>query len=183
MKITAKKPLNTQAESKSGIPSGDSSGDSSVKISSVEKENTNQQKARKIVELGYSKRSLSTLERLSAQELDFILREKRDPAPDEISKKSIESSKEIVKAYISTLEAIKQERAKEPLNKGLKTIAESQSGALGEFVGTQAGGRVGLALLIISAIALAIDSFLGFERLGLGKKPQPKTEGSKNEAK
>lgn len=161
MKIMPKKPKNTEAESKSGIPSGIPSGDSSGAL----KENTNLAKAQKIVDLGYSKRSLSTLERLSTQELDFILREKRDPEKDEISKKTIESGKEVINAYLSSLEAIKQARANESLNQGLKTIAQTQSGALGEYVGTNTGGKVSLALLIFASIALAIDSIFGLDNL------------------
>lgn len=161
MKITLKKPKKTAAESKSGIPSGIPSGDSS----GVSKENTNVAKAQKIVDLGYSKRSLSTLERTSTQELDFILREKRDPEKDEISKKTIESSKDVVKAYIETLETIKQARANESLNKGLVTLAQSNSTALSEVVSSNTGGRVGLIILVTTSVALAIDSVIGFDRL------------------
>lgn len=157
MKIMPKKPKNTEAESKSGIQSGIPSGTKS--------ENTNIAKAQKIYEAGYSKRELSTLQRLSAQELDFILREKRDPEQNEISKKTIESSKEVVKAYIESLEAIKQARANESLNKGLVTLAQSNSTALSEVVGTNTGGRVGLIILTITSIALALDSIIGFDRL------------------
>lgn len=190
MKIMPKNAQNTAADSKSGVRNGDSSGvRSGIKteqISEVTKENSNQAKARKIHALGYSQRSLSTLERLSSVELDFILREQRDPKPDELSKRSIESSKEIVSAYITALEAIKQGRANEPLNKGLKTIAEAQSGALGEYVGANAGGKVGLAMLIFAAIALAIDSFLGFENVKkwFSRDKQPKkSEVKSSEAK
>lgn len=161
MKINAKKPQKTQVESNvsnsSGVQSGVQSG--------VKSENTNLAKAQKIYEAGYSKRELSTLQRLPAQELDFILREKRDPEPNEISKKTIESSKEVVKAYIESLEAIKQARANESLNKGLVTLAQSNSTALSEVVGTNTGGRVGLIILIVTSIALAIDSVVGFDRV------------------
>lgn len=174
MKIMLKKPKNTEAESKSGIPSGIPSGDSGGAL----KENTNLAKAQKIVDFGYSKRSLSTLERLSAQELDFILREKRDPEKDELSKKTIESSKEVINAYISSLEAIKQARVNESLNQGLKTIAQTQSGALGEYVGTNTGGKVSLALLIVASVALAIDSIFGLDNLKnmFSKKDKKSTE-------
>lgn len=161
MKINAKKPEKTQVESNmsnsSGVQSGVQSG--------VKGENTNIAKAQKIYEAGYSKRELSTLQRLPAQELDFILREKRDPEPNEISKKTIESSKEVVKAYIESLEAIKQARANEGLNKGLVTLAQSNSTALSEVVGTNTGGRVGLIILTVTSIALAVDSIIGFDRL------------------
>lgn len=175
MKITAKKPKNAEAESKSGISSGIPSGDSGGAI----KENTNLSKAQKIVELGYSKRSLSTLERLSAQELDFILREKRDPEKDELSKKTIESSKEVINAYISSLEAIKRARANQGLNQGLKTIAQAQSGALGEYVGTNTGGKVSLVLLILASVALAIDSIFGLENIKNFFSKKDKKEGAK----
>lgn len=161
MKINAKAPKKTQVESNvsnsSGVQSGVQSG--------VKNENTNMAKAQKIYEAGYSKRELSTLQRLPAQELDFILREKRDPEPNEISKKTIESSKEVVKAYIESLEAIKQARVNESLNKGLVTLAQSNSTALSEVVGTNTGGRVGLIILTITSIALALDSIIGFDRL------------------
>lgn len=182
MKITLKKPKNTEAESKSGIPSGIQSGIPSGDSSGVSKENTNLAKAQKIVDLGYSKRSLSTLERLSAQELDFILREKRDPEKDELSKKTIESSKEVVKAYIESLEAIKQARANESLNKGLVTLAQSNSTALSEVVGTNTGGRVGLIILTITSIALALDSIIGFDRLKkMFSKKNKETKKAANE--
>lgn len=158
MKISKQKPKNAEAETQSGIPSGITSGESGSKSSNAEK-------AKQIYDLGLSKRSLSTLERLSVQELDFILREGRDPAKDEISKKTIESSKEVVNAYISSLEAIKQARANEPLNEGLKNIAQAQSGSLGEIVGASAGNRVSLALLIFASLALALDSLIGFDNV------------------
>ena len=173
MKIAKEKPKNTDAESQSGIPSG---------IPSVNQSgaNSNIEKAKKIYEEGLSKRSLSTLERLSSQELDFILREGRDPAKDEISKKTIESSKEVVSAYISSLEAIKQARANEPLNEGLKNIAQAQSGSLGEIVGVNAGNRVSLALLIFASLALALDSLIGFDNI---KKFFSKKKPKEDEAK
>ena len=178
VKVTAKKPQNTQAESKSGVSSGVSSG---VKTE-PKSENTNLAKAQKIYDLGYSKRELSTLQRLSSQELDFILREKRDPEPNEISKKTIESSKEVVRAYIESLEAIKQTRCDEGLNKGLVTLAQSNSTALSEFVSTSAGSRVGLILLILASVALTIDSIVGFDKVKkiFGKKTEAKEKEAQN---
>lgn len=161
MKLSNKKPQKPQVESVAsetkGIPSGAPSG--------IKNENTNIAKAQKIYEAGYSKRELSTLQRLPAQELDFILREKRDPEPNEISRKTVESSREVVRAYIESLETIKQARANESLNKGLVTLAQSNATALSEMVGTNTGGRVGLAILLVASIALAIDSIVGFDRL------------------
>ncbi|MDE7236073.1 MAG: hypothetical protein K2N45_05560 [Helicobacter japonicus] len=178
MKIAKKTPKIAETESQSGIPSGIPSGDSGSK-------NSNTDKARQIYEQGLSKRSLSTLERLSGQELDFILREGRDPAKDEISKKTIESSKEVVSAYISSLEAIKQARANEPLNEGLKTIAQAQSGSLGEIVGANAGNRVSLALLIFASLALALDSLIGFDNIRkfFGKKRQKDSKNNDEDKK
>lgn len=177
MKIAKQKPKNAEAESQSGIPSGITSGESSSK-------NSNTEKAKQIYELGLSKRSLSTLERLSSQELDFILREGRDPAKDELSKKTIESSKEVVNAYISSLEAIKQARANESLNEGLKNIAQAQSGSLGEIVGANAGNRVSLALLIFASLALALDSLIGFDTIKkFFSKRKQKSDKSDDEVK
>ncbi|WP_300447576.1 hypothetical protein [Helicobacter mastomyrinus] len=168
MKLTHKKPQNPQAESKSGITGGIPSGDSSGGKSG----DSNLAKAQKIHDLGYSQRSLSTLERLSSQELDFILREKRDPQKDELSRKTIESSKEIVKGFVSTCEALKKARVNEPLNPGIKVMVESNQSALAEYVSVGAGGKVGLILLILSSIAMIIDSAIGFEKLKRNKEPR-----------
>lgn len=176
MKITQKKPQNPQTETKSVTPNGISSGDSS----GVKNENSNIAKAQKIYDLGYSSRSLSTLERLSAQELDFILREKRDPQKDEISRKTIESSKEIVRGFVSTCEAVKKARVNEPLNSGIKVMVESNQNALAEYVSVGAGGKVGLILLILSSIAMIIDSAIGFEKFKKANKEPQKDKGAQN---
>lgn len=182
MKIKPKKPLDAVAESKSGIPHGDSSGDSS----GAKNGDSNTAKAKKIFDLGYSQRSLATLERLPKAELDFILKNKRDPQSDELSKESIKASKEIIKGYIDVCDTIKQARCNELLNPALSKLALTQDTALSEIVSSGASGKTGLAILIISLLALAIDAIIGIDKAKkLLKKPEPesKKDDSSNETK
>lgn len=165
MKIKPKMPQNAEAESKSGVPSGAPSGVPSEDSNLKKNEDSNVAKAQRIVDLGYSTRKLSTLERLPTQELDFILREKRDPEKNEISKKTIEASKEVVEAFLEINEAVKQGLYGEPLNPTLKRVIQSQNTALSEIVPMGAGGKVGLVLLITASIALMVDSLYGLNRI------------------
>lgn len=155
MKIKVKKPLNAESVKASNIPSGNPSGNKSA--------DSNVEKAQKIIDLGYSKRSQSTLERLSKEELEFILKNKRDPEKDELSKDSLDASKEIVSGYIQVCEAVKSARCDEPLNKTFIKICQAQDKALCELVGASAKGKTALILLSIAMIALLIDACIGFD--------------------
>lgn len=143
---------------------------------------TNLDKATFIVENGYSKRSITTLERLNVKELDFIIENKRDPESNEISKKTIEASKEITKGYISILESIKETRANEPLNKGVKAMLEKNDTALSEYVGTSTQGKISIGIYVISAVLLLIDSLIGFDKIkGFVSKEKAKDDKGKKD--
>lgn len=144
---------------------------------------TNLEKATFIVENGYSKRSITTLERLNAKELDFIIENKRDPEANEISKKTIEASKEITKGYISILESIKETRAKEPLNQGVKSMLEKNDTALSEYVGASTHGKISIFLYIASALLLLIDSLIGFDKVKSFVSKEKAKEKKDNETK
>lgn len=180
MKLKPKKPLDIEAESNNGNPSGISSGDSSVKKS----DDSNIAKAKKIYDLKYSQRSLSTLERLSKSELDFILKHKRDPLPDELSKESIKASKEIIKGYVDICDTIKEARCNDKINPALSKLALSQDTALSEIVSSGASGKTGIVILVICMILIAVDSLFGIDKLrDMFKKSEPTKDAKSNEAK
>lgn len=178
IKRVQKQAKNTQTDSKNVNRQGIESGNRNEL-------KTNLEKATFIVENGYSKRSITTLERLNVKELDFIIENKRDPEANEISKKTIEASKEITKGYISILESIKETRANEPLNQGVKSMLEKNDTALSEYVGASTHGKISIFLYIASAVLLLIDSLIGFDKVkGFVSKEKAKKEDKKdNEAK
>lgn len=125
---------------------------------------TNVDKARYIFEMRYSERALSTLERLSTQELDFILENKRDPAPDEFDKNNAKFAKELVSNVINGLESIYEARGeKGGLNKATKAFTLSQAECLAPYLNSNKAGIVGVCFLAFGLCLLSIQAVWGFD--------------------
>lgn len=125
---------------------------------------TNVDKAKYIHTNKLSERALSTLERLSAQELDFIIENKRDPAPDEFDKNNAKFAKELISNVINGLESIHEARGeKGGLNKGTKAFTLAQADALAPYLNSNKAGIVGVAFLAFGLCLLTIQAVWGFD--------------------
>lgn len=125
---------------------------------------TNVDKARYIFEMKYSERALSTLERLSTQELDFILENKRDPSPDEFDKNNAKFAKELVSNVIQGLESIYEARGETGgLNKATKAFTLSQAECLAPYLNSNKAGIVGVCFLAFGLCLLSIQAVWGFD--------------------
>lgn len=125
---------------------------------------TNVDKARYAFEMRYSERALSTLERLSTQELDFILENKRDPAPDEFDKNNAKFAKELVSNVIQGLESIYEARGESGgLNKATKAFTLSQAESLAPYLNSNRAGVVGVCFLAFGLCLLSIQAVWGFD--------------------
>lgn len=125
---------------------------------------TNVDKARYIFEARYSERALSTLERLSTQELDFILENKRDPEPNEFDKNNAKFAKELVSNVIQGLESIYEARGESGgLNKATKAFTLSQAESLAPYLNSSKAGVVGVCFLAFGLCLLSIQAVWGFD--------------------
>lgn len=125
---------------------------------------TNVDKARHIFEMRYSERALSTLERLSTQELDFILENKRDPAPDEFDKNNAKFAKDLISNVIQGLESIYEARGESGgLNKATKAFTLSQAESLAPYLNSNRAGVVGVCFLVFGLCLLTIQAVWGFD--------------------
>ena len=144
---------------------------------------TNVDKARHIFEMRYSERALSTLERLSTQELDFILENKRDPAPDEFDKNNAKFAKELISNVIQGLESIYEARGESGgLNKATKAFTLSQAESLAPYLNSNRAGVVGVCFLAFGLCLLSIQAVWGFDNFKKWIKGlwYAKTKSSKN---
>ena len=123
---------------------------------------TNTEKARYIFERGFSLRALSTLERLSTQELDFILENERDPEAGELDKNSAKFAKELIANIIKGLESIHEARGYTGgLNKSNKAFAESQAESLAPFLDSSKSKYFGLGFLVFAMSLLTMQAIFG----------------------
>ncbi len=123
---------------------------------------TNTEKARYIFERGFSLRALSTLERLSTQELDFILENERDPEAGELDKNSAKFAKELIANIIKGLESIHEARGYTGgLNKSNKAFAESQAESLAPFLDSSKSKYFGLGFLVFAMSLLTMQAVFG----------------------
>lgn len=126
---------------------------------------TNADKAKFIYSMRYSQRALSTLERLSAQELDFILENKRDPEAGEFDKNNVKFARELVNNFINGLAAIKEARNGEKINEPAKRFTLAQADILAPFLNSAKAGVVGICFLVFGLVFLCADSIIGFENI------------------
>ena len=123
---------------------------------------TNTEKARYIFERGFSVRALSTLERLSTQELAFILENERDPEAGELDKNSSKFAKELIANIVKGLESIHEARGYTGgLNKSNKAFAESQAESLAPFLDSSKSKYFGLGFLVFAMNLLTMQAFFG----------------------
>jgi len=148
-----------------------------------QKLDTNLEKAKYINANRYSNRALSTLERLSAQELDFILENKRDPESGEFDKNNVKFARELINSFINGLEAIKEARNGEKINKSAKQFTITQADSIAPFLNSTKAGIVGICMLVFGLVFLCADSIIGFENIKNFFNKKTKKQVITNEAR
>ena len=145
---------------------------------------TNKEKAEFIIQNKYSKRAKTTLERLTADELDWIIENKRDPEADEFNQTDNEAIKELANSLINFLDDFKKARTKDEkgINPALKTFILKNTDKISKFTNAKITGILGVILLIMAIVVLIVDSLVGFDLVKrlLGIKNEPKNESNKH---
>lgn len=145
----------------------------------TQKEMTNKEKAQYILENGFSSKSLSTLERMSKQELDLIIQNERDLEKDEFNKSDQEATKTLIQQFLDFLDAYKKERTGKGVSQPLKTFVVKNTETM-NFANAKVSGAIGIALAGLCMLGIAIDSLFGWDKLKEKLKEKAK---AKNEAK
>lgn len=130
----------------------------------AKKEMTNKEKAQFILNNGFSNKSLSTLERMSKEELDQIIQNERDLEKDELKKDDKEATKTLITQLLDFLDTYKKERTKQGISAPLKSFIIKNSENL-SFANARVSGAVGLGLAGICMLIVCIDSLIGFDKL------------------
>lgn len=147
------------ADKKSGNINGKESG---------EKTNTLEAKAEFIIKNGLSKKSFSTLSRMSHAELDAIIANMGDEVLEEAPTASTESVKIVLENYINICEAIKEARTGEKIEQNIKNLALKSA----PHIATKApaatiniliiiGGLIALGLVLVDGV-IGIKNFKKF---------------------
>lgn len=144
---------------------------------------TNLDKAKFIYTNRLSVRAFSTLERLSSQELDFIIENGRDPEPGEFDKNNVKFARELTNNFINGLEAIKEARCNEKINEPAKRFTLAQCEAISPFLNSTKAGIVGIVFFTLGIGFLIIDSCLGFDKAKalIARKSKQKQRENSNE--
>lgn len=147
-----------------------------------EKELTNKEKAQYIREMGFSSRSQSTLERLSKEELDLIIKLERDIDKDDINKDDREATKSLISQILDFLNSYKKERCNKEINPALRGFIVKNSENI-NIVNTKTSGIIGIILISLAGVYVFLDSILGIEKVKeiLMKRKQPKNENPQNQ--
>lgn len=147
------------ADKKNGKINGETSG---------EKTNTLEAKAEFIIKNGLSKKSFSTLSRMSHAELDAIIANRGDEVLEEAPTASTESVKIVLENYINICEAIKEARTGEKIEQNIKNLALKSA----PHIATKApastiniliiiGGLIALGLVLVDGV-IGIKNFKKF---------------------
>ena len=150
----------------------------------AKKEMTNKEKAQFILNNGFSSKSLSTLERMSKEELDSIIQNERDLEKDELKKEDKEATKTLITQLLDFLDTYKKERTKQGISAPLKSFIVKNSENL-SFANAKISGAVGLGLAGVCMLIVCIDSLIGFDKLKeriTQKKVKNEAENEQNNA-
>ena len=131
---------------------------------SKQQEFTNKEKAAFIVEQGYSNRAQSTLERLTAEELDLIIKLERDPDKQELDLEGKEATANLIKSILDFLNNYKKERTGSEINPSLRNYIQNNTKEM-SIVNAKIGGLIGVGLICLVSLYVVIDSLLGSEKI------------------
>lgn len=130
-----------------------------------DKNNTLEKKAEFIINNGLSKKSFSTLSRMSHAELDAIIANRGEEVLEEAPTASTESVKIVLENYINICEAIKEARTGEKIEENIKNLALKSA----PHIATKApAATINILIIIGGIIALGlvlIDSIFGVKNL------------------
>lgn len=129
---------------------------------------TNIELARIIKDNGFSERAESTLNRLSKDELIFIIKNQSDESLERVSKANVETANDIIGAVVDLLDEVHLARNGETNKESLKKFTQKQSVAISPYLNSLAYTNFGLFALGVGVALLTIDSFYGFDRVGRG---------------
>lgn len=139
---------------------------------------TNKERAEYIVKMGFSEKKLSTLERLSKEELDLIIKNERDLDDTELQQEDDKTN--AIKSLLDFLDTCKKEREGKGISEGLKGYINKNAKSI-KIPNIKGIGLVSSFLLLAVIIYVAIDSILGINKLKELIKKIAKR--NKNEAK
>lgn len=132
---------------------------------SEDKNNTLEKKAEFIINNGLSKKSFSTLSRMSHAELDAIIANRGEEVLEEAPTASTDSVKIVIENYINICEAIKEARSGEKIEDNIKNLALKSA----PNIATKApAATINILIIIGGVIALGlvlIDGIFGLNNL------------------
>lgn len=129
-----------------------------------EKELTNKEKAQFILENGYSSRSQTTLERLSKDELDFIIKNQREPQAKEINTENKEATASLIQNVLDFLDTYKKDKQGKGISAPVKNFIIKNSESL-DFANAKVSGAVAVGLVAICFIGILVDSLVGWDTI------------------
>lgn len=148
----------------------------------AKKEMTNKEKATFIIEQGYSSKSQTTLERLSKEELDLIIKNQRDLEKDELNKENREATSSLIENILDFLDSYKKERQGKGISAPIKSFIKKNSESL-DFANAKVSGSVAIALVGICFIGILVDSIIGWDTIKKRLKERAEAKEAKNEKK
>lgn len=148
-----------------------------------DRELTNKEKAQYILENGFSSKSQSTLERMSKEELDLIIKLQRDLDKDEVNKEDREATAGLINNIMDFLNSWKKERSGKEINPALRGFISKNTQDL-SLVNTKISGVIGIVLIGLAGVYVFLDSIVGIDKvkefiLSKKKSTQTKEQGNK----
>ncbi len=123
---------------------------------------TNKEMAEYILKMGFSEKKLSTLERLSKEELELIIQNERDIESQELQEQDDKVT--AVKSLLEFLDTCKKEREGKGISEGLKGYINKNAKSI-KIPSFKGIGLVSSFLLLVVIIYVAIDSVFGMSKV------------------
>lgn len=123
---------------------------------------TNKEMAEYILKMGFSEKKLSTLERLSKEELELIIQNERDVESQELQEQDDKIT--AVKSLLEFLDTCKKEREGKGISEGLKGYINKNAKSI-KIPSFKGIGLVSSFLLLVVIIYVAIDSVFGMQKV------------------
>ena len=137
---------------------------SKVEIDDSYTPKTNKEKAEYIIKMGFSDKSQSTLERKTAEELDWIIENEREPLEEEFSVDNAKALKELIGQLLEFADTYKLEQQEKGINKALKAFILLNCQKI-NFVNAKISGLAGLIAVFCALLFVLVDAFLGFAKV------------------
>lgn len=150
-----------------------------------ERELTNKEKAQYILDNGFSNKSLSTLERMSKEELDLIIKLQRDIDKEDINKEDREATRTLISQILDFLNSYKKERIGQEVNPAIRGFINKNTQDL-SIVDTKTSGIIGIILIALAGVYVFLDAIIGFDKIKemfMNRARKPKVLNAPNETK